>query len=199
MSTNTQAQKVAPPKIRRLRHRRRLVAGASIVQGRHPALDNFLIREAARAIASPLRVAQSLAVIAGGTGYSVGDVFSITAGTFTAQAFGIVDAVAAGVVTAAHVIEPGVYTVNPGAASATVHVRIKNGATPAGNDLTVTTTLTAAVVGVTEAELLTQIAGVGTSDKNRNIGNTFDIQVSAGYLRGVNYSELYLDAGVPIV
>lgn len=49
MSTNTQLQKIAPPKIRRLRHRRRLVAGSPRVQGRHPALDNFLTREATRA------------------------------------------------------------------------------------------------------------------------------------------------------
>ena len=199
MSTNSQLQKIAPPKIRRLRHRRRLVAGSSRVQGRHPGLDNFLIREAARAIASPLRVAQSLAVVAGGTGYSVGDIFSITGGTVTVQAFGIVDAVAAGVVTAAHVIEPGVYTVNPGVGAATVHVRIKNGATPAGDDLTVTTTLTGAVAGVTEAELLAAIEGVGTSDKNRNTGDTFDIQVSGQYLRLPYSSELYDDAGVPIV
>ena len=199
MSTNTQLQKITPPRTRRIRHRLRLVAASTRLQGRHPALDNFLIREAARAIASPLRVAQALAVIAGGTGYSVGDVFSITGGTFSAQAFGIVDAVAAGVVTAAHVIEPGVYTVNPGAAAATVHVRIKNGATPAGNDLTTTTTLTSAVAGVTEGELLAAIQGVGFGTLNRNVGDSFDIQVSANILRGTNSSELYLDAGVPIV
>lgn len=191
MSTNTQLQKVAPPKIRRLRHRRRLVAGSPQVQGRHPALDNFLIREAARAIASPLRLAQALAVVAGGTTYAVGDTFLIVGGTFTVQARGIVTAEAAGVVTAARVLDPGVYTVNPGVGAAT---------SGAGDDaLTVTTTLTAAVVGVTEAELLAAIAGVGTSDKNRNIGDTFDIQVSAGYLRGLESSELYSNAGVPIV
>jgi len=199
MSTNSQTQTTSSPKIRRIRHRRRLVAGSSRVLGRHPALDNFLIREAARAIASPLRVAQALAVVAGGTGYSVGDVFSITGGTFSVQAFGIVDTVAAGVVTAAHVIEPGVYTVNPGAAAATVHARIKNGATPAGNDLTVTTTLTGAVAGVTEAELLAAIQGVGFGTLNRNTGDTFDVQVSAQILRLPNSSELYNDTGVPIV
>lgn len=191
MSTNTQAQKVAPPKIRRLRHRRRLIAGSSIVQGRHPGLDNFLIREAARAIASPLRLAQALAVVAGGTTYALGDQFNILGGTGSGGT-GIVTAVAAGVVTAARVLDPGVYTVNPGVGAAT---------SGAGDDaLTVTTTLTAAVAGVTEAELLTQIAGVGTSDKARNTGNTFDIQVSAQYLRiPANSSELYDNAGVPIV
>ena len=137
--------------------------------------------------------------LGGGTGYSVGDIFSITGGTSTVQAFGIVDTVAAGVVTAAHVIEPGVYTVNPGAAAATVHARIKNGATPAGNDLTVTTTLTTAVAGVTEAELLAAIQGVGFGTLNRNVGDSFDVQVSAQILRLPNSSELYLDTGVPIV
>ncbi len=191
MSTNTQGQKVAPPKIRRLRHRRRLVAGSPRVQGRHPALDNFLAREAARAVASPLRLAQALTIAVGGTGYAVGDTFLIVGGTFTEQARGIVTAVAAGVVTAARVLDPGVYTVNPGVAAAT---------SGAGNDdLTVTTALTSAVAGVTEAELLAAISGVGTSDKNRNTGDTFDIQVSAGYLRGTNSSELYDNAGVPIV
>lgn len=49
MSTNTQLQRTTPSRIRRIRHRNRLIAGSSRVQGRHPGLDNFLIREAARA------------------------------------------------------------------------------------------------------------------------------------------------------
>ena len=49
MSTNTQLQRTTPSRIRRIRHRTRLIAGSSRVEGRHPALDNFLIREAARA------------------------------------------------------------------------------------------------------------------------------------------------------
>ncbi len=52
MSTNTQLQRTTPSRIRRIRHRLRLVAGSSRVQGRHPGLDNFLIREAARANAT---------------------------------------------------------------------------------------------------------------------------------------------------
>ena len=191
MSTNLQTQKIAPPKIRRIRHRRRLVAGSPRVEGRHPALDNFLVREAARAIASPLRLAQALAVNVGGTTYAVGDVFLIAGGTFTSQATGMVTAVAAGVVTACIVLDPGEYTVNPGAGAAT---------SGAGDDaLTVDTTLTSAVVGVTEAEVLAAIEGVGTSTLNRNIADTFSIQVSGGYLRGRNSSELYLNAGIPIV
>ncbi len=73
MSTNTQLQKIAPPKIRRNRHRRRLVAGSPRVQGRHPGLDNWLIREAARANAiggiSGVTEGEILAAIQGvGTG-----------------------------------------------------------------------------------------------------------------------------------
>lgn len=109
MSTNTQLQKIAPPKIRRLRHRRRLVAGSPRVQGRHPALDNFLAREIIRANA-----------IVG-------------------------------------------------------------------------------VAGVTEAEILAAIEGVGTTDKNRNIGDTFSIQVSAQYVRGATLVVDYSNAGIPII
>ena len=193
MSTNTQAQKVAPPKIRRLRHRRRLIAGSSIVQGRHPALDNFLIREAARANASPQRLVDPPAIVVGGTGWASGDQFLILGGTFTVQAIGQVVTEVAGVVTVISIIEAGRYTVNPGVGVATTAIL------PAvGIGLTVTTVLTGAVAGVTEAELLAAISGVGTSDKNRNIGDSFDIQVSAQYLRRPESSELYLDAGVPI-
>ena len=49
MSTNTQLQKITPARPRRIRHRTRLIAGSPRVEGRHPALDNFLIPEAARA------------------------------------------------------------------------------------------------------------------------------------------------------
>lgn len=189
MSTNTQAQRTTPSRIRRIRHRTRLIAGSSRVQGRHPALDNFLIREAARANASPLRLAQALAIGAGGTTYAVGDVFNILGGTGSGGT-GIVTAVIAGVVVAARVLDPGEYTVNPGAGAAT---------SGAGDDaLTVDTTLTTAVATVTEAELLAAIQGVGFGTLNRNLGDTFDIQVSASYLRGPNSSELYSNAGVPI-
>jgi hypothetical protein len=191
MSTNTQLQKSAPPKIRRIRHRRRLVAGSSRVQGRHPALDNFLIREAARANAAPLRLTQALAIGAGGATYAVGDQFLIVGGTFSIQGVGVVEAVAAGVVTAARVIDPGEYTVNPGAGAAT---------SGAGDDaLTVDTTLTSAVATVTEAELLAAIQGVGFGTLNRNIGDTFDIQVAADNYRSArNSSQTYAAAGVPI-
>ncbi len=110
MSTNTQAQKIAPPKIRRIRHRRRLVAGSPRVQGRHPALDNFLTREAAR------------------------------------------------------------YNADAG------------------------------VTGVTEAEILAAVEGVGTSTLNRNTGDTFSIQVDGRYLRNVAVFPGDLDnAGIPVI
>lgn len=191
MSTNTQLQRTTPSRIRRIRHRTRLVAGSPRVQGRHPALDNFLIREAARANAAPLRLTQALAIGAGGATYAVGDQFLIVGGTFSIQGVGVVEAVAAGVVTAARVIDPGEYTVTPGAGAAT---------SGAGDDaLTVDTTLTSAVATVTEAELLAAIQGVGFGTLNRNIGDTFDIEVAADNFRSArNSSQTYAAAGVPI-
>lgn len=49
MSQNAQLQKIAPPKIRRIRHRRRLAVANVKLAGRQPALANFLDREATRA------------------------------------------------------------------------------------------------------------------------------------------------------
>lgn len=194
MSTNSQLQKISPPKIRRIRHRDRLVAASRRLQGRQPALDNFLIREAARAIASPLRILDTLAIIAAGTGYAVGDRFAISGGTSSLQGSGMVTAVAAGLVTGVKIIEPGEYTVNPGVAAATT---VLSGAGDAA--LTVTTALSVAVAGVTEAELLAAIEGIGTSSLHRNIGDSFDIQVDGNYLRNPRQSsQTYLDAGVPI-
>lgn len=109
MSTNTQLQKSAPSRIRRIRHRRRLVAGSSRVQGRHPALDNFLIREAARANA------------------------------------------------------------------------------------------TGGVAGVTEGEILAAVQGVGFGTLNRNIGDTFDIQVTAQTVQASRLAVNYTNQGIPIV
>ncbi len=193
MSQNLQLQKTVNTHAKRIRNRRQLLTNDERFRSRHPGLDNFLTREATRANATPLRLANALAIAAGGTGYSVGDVFSITGGTFSDQGFGIVDAVTAGVVTAAHVLNPGTYTVNPGAASATVHVRIKNGATPAGDDLTVDTTLTAAVTGVTAAELL---AGLRSRE---DVGGTIPIITRARHFRDRRQTSVdYTDNGVPI-
>jgi hypothetical protein len=195
MSTNSQLQKISPPKIRRIRHRNRLVAASRRLQGRQPALDNFLIREAARAIASPLRVLDTLAIIEDAEAYEVGTRFAISGGTSSLQATGMVTEVGPlGIVTGVKIIEPGQYTVNPGVAAATT---IISGA--GDGNLTVTTTLSVAVAGVTEAELLAAIEGIGTSSLHRNIGDSFDIQVDANYLRNPRQSsQTYLDAGVPI-
>ena len=195
MSTNAQLQKITQPHTRRIRHRLRLVGASARLQGRQPGLDNFLIREAARAIAAPLRILDTLAVIDGGTLYAVGDRFAIDGGTSTIQATGMVTAESAGVVTAAKIIDPGEYTVNPGVGAAT------SALSGGGDDaLTVTTALSSAVAGVTELEVLAAIQGVGTSSLNRNIADTFDIQVAARNLRNRrNSSQTYLDAGIPIV
>jgi hypothetical protein len=193
MSQNLQLQKTVNIHSTRIRHRRRLVVADSRFSSRHPGLDNFLIREAIRAIATPLRLANALTVVAGGTGYSIGDVFSITGGTGSGGE-GMVTAVAAGVVTAAKIINGGAYTVVPGAAAATVHIRIKNGATPAGDDLTVTSSLTAAVVGVTGQELLSGIRA------QEDVGGTVPIITRARHFRDpLQTSVDYTDNGVPIV
>ena len=58
---------------------------------RQPGLANFLSREATRANAADQRIA-SIAVNAGGTGYVVGDQFTISGGTGTITAVGMVSA-----------------------------------------------------------------------------------------------------------
>lgn len=185
---NTQLQKVAPPRIRRIRHRRRLVAASVQLQGRQPALDNFLIREAARANAAPLRILDTLAIVVGGTLYAVGDRFAIVGGTSTIQATGMVTAEAAGVVTGVKIIDSGEYTINPGAGAATT---VLSGAGDAA--LTVTTALSAAVTGVIEAEILAAI------EADTNVGATVDTFVSADHMRNRrNSSATYAAAGVPI-
>jgi len=110
MAQNRQLQKIAPPKIRRIRHRRRStnVANARFA-GRHPALANFLSREATR------------------------------------------------------------YNALGG------------------------------VVGVTSAEIIASVQGVGTSTLNRNTGDTFDVQVDAISLRAVAAAADLDDKGIPIL
>lgn len=56
----------------------------------------------------------TLAVAAGGTGYSVDDVLTLVGGTSTTTATAKVTAESGGVVTAVEVVEPGDYTVVPG-------------------------------------------------------------------------------------
>ncbi len=108
MSTNTQLQKITPARVRRIRHRTRLIAASARLQGRQPALDNFLIREAARANAL------------GG------------------------------------------------------------------------------VAGVTEGELLAAVQGVGFGTLNRDIGDAFDIQVSADTIRRSTAAVDYTNQGIPV-
>lgn len=76
----------------------------------------------------PFRII-GLAVNVGGGGYSAGDEFLITGGTFVIQARGYVVSEAAGVVTAVAIQIPGAYSVVFGAGAATV------AQTGTGNDL----------------------------------------------------------------
>ncbi|MCH7890101.1 MAG: hypothetical protein IH921_01225 [Gemmatimonadetes bacterium] len=79
------------------------------------------------------------------------------------------------------------------AASATVHIRIPNGATPAGDDLTVTSSLTAAVAGVTAQELLDGIRA------QEDVGGSVPIITRARHFRDpLQTSVDYTDNGVPI-
>lgn len=191
MSQNLQIQKTVNPHASRIRHRRRLLTTDGRFRSRHAGLDNFLTREATRANATPLRLVLD-SVAAGGSGYAVGDKFSITGGSFTIPAVGMVTAVSAGVVTAAKIIDGGQYTVVTPPASATTVIQAKNGTTP-GTGLTVTDSLTGAVAGVTAAELLAGLRAL------EDIGGTVPITTRARHFRDPRQSSVtYTDNGVPI-
>jgi len=173
----------------RIRRRRRLLTTDPRFAGRHAGLANFLTREATRANATPLRIQDSLVVAVGGTGYAVGDRFAIVGGTFTAQGTGMVTSVAAGVVTAVKRIDPGQYTVTPGAAAVTT---VLTGAGDAA--LTVNTTLSGAVATVTTAELL---AGIRS---RQNLAATVPTITRARHFRNPRQTDqTYLENGVPVV
>ena len=188
MSENLQLQKTVNIHAKRIRHRRQLLTTDTRFRSRHPGFANFLDREVTRANATPLRLAQALAIAAGGADYAVGDEFLISGGTQSIQGRGIVTEVSAGVVTDARVIDPGEYTVNPGAGAATV------AQTGGGDDnLTVDTTLTAAVTGVTDVELL---AGLRS---RLDVGATVPIITRARHYRNPRQTSVtYTDNGVPI-
>lgn len=190
MAQNRQLQKVAPPKLTRVRHRRRLFTTNARFAGRHSALNNFLTREVTRANATPLRIA-TLAVNAGGTGYAVGDKFLIAGGTFSDQATGIVTSETGGVVDGVAILDAGTYTVNPGAGAATSSFQAKNGSTP-GTGLTVDTTLSGAVAGVTTAEILAGLRG------QLDVGGTVETITRARVIRDRRQTDdLYQSQGIP--
>lgn len=187
MSQNLQLQKTVNSHATRIRHRRRLVVVDGRFRSRHPGLDNFLTREAIRANATPQRIVDPPAVVAGGTGWVVGDQFLIVGGTFTVQAIGQVVTEAAGVVLTVSIVQAGRYTVNPGIGALTTVIL------PAtGINLTVTTALTGAVAGVTGQELLTGLRG------QLNVGATQEIVTRARHFRNpLQTDQTYLDNGVP--
>jgi hypothetical protein len=192
MSQNLQLQKTVNSHARRLRHRRRLLTTDGRFRSRHPGFDNFLTREATRANASPLRLIGE-AIAAGGSGYFVNDQFSITGGTFSVPAVGMVSAVAAGVVTGAKLVERGVYTVVTPPASPTTVIRQKNGAPAPGTGLTINDGITVAVVGVTAAELLAALRS-----RLNLAGAIPTLKDARAYRNRENSSDTYQDAGVPI-
>lgn len=102
------------------------------------------------------------AIVAGGAGYTVGDVLSVTGGTGTFVATLKVVTIAAGVITAIKVWTSGVYTVNPTNAVAVT------GGTGAGATFNLTlvsggwTTLRNATYATTEKEMIFQGVGSGS-------------------------------------
>jgi len=192
MSQNLQLQKTVNPHARRIRHRRRLLTTDPRFRSRHPGLDNFLTREATRANAAPQRLIGE-AIAAGGSGYFVGDQFSITGGTFTVPAVGMVSEVAAGVVTNAKLVERGNYTVVTPPASPTTVIRQKNGAPTPGTGLTINDSITVTVAGVTAEELL-----AGIRSRTNLAGTVETLKGARLYRARENSSDTYQDAGVPI-
>ena len=188
MSQNLQLQKTVNIHAKRIRHRRRLVVVDGRFPSRHAGLDNFLTREAIRANATPQRIVDPPAVVVGGTGWAVGDQFLILGGTFTVQAIGQVATEVGGVVTGITIVNAGRYTVNPGVGALTTAIL------PAvGINLTITTVLTGAVVGVTSQELLTGLRG------QLNVAATVPIITRARHFRNpLQTDQTYLDNGVPI-
>lgn len=191
MSQNLQLQKTVNIHARRIRHRRRLLTTDTRFRSRHAGFDNFLTREATRANASPLRLVGE-AIAAGGSGYFVGDQFSITGGTFSVPAVGLVSEVSAGVVTNAKLIERGVYTVVTPPASPTTVIRQKNGAPTPGSGLTINDGITSSVSGVTAAELLAALRS-----RFNLAGSIATRKAARDYRNRENSSDTYEDAGVP--
>jgi hypothetical protein len=192
MSQNLQLQKTVNPHARRIRHRRRLLTTDPRFRSRHPGFDNFLTREATRANVTPLRLIGET-IQAAGSGYFVGDQFSIAGGTFTRAAIGMVSAVGgSGDVTGAKLVDRGIYTVVTPPASATTVIRQKNGAPTPGTGLTITDSLTGAVSGVTAVELLAALRS------RLNLAATIPtLKASRNYRSSQNSEDTYQDIGVP--
>jgi predicted phage tail protein len=74
----------------------------------------------------------SATIVSGGTGYAVGDIIELSTGTATYKARVKVLTVSAGVITSITIVNPGVYSVAPSAAGATLKV------TGSGSGLTLT-------------------------------------------------------------
>ncbi len=161
----------------RIRRRRRLVESHPNFAARHPKLANFLALVSTRFNAFGASI--TAVVNAGGSTYAVGDVGTISGGTFSRTATYRVLAESAGVVTSLQVVDNGDYTVNPGVAAATVAV-------PAGGTgLTVDTTLSADPTGITDAEVLASL-------------KTVDPDVRARHLREAVSAQNVSDAGIPL-
>lgn len=95
--------------------------------------DAWLELSAAIVAAATGTSVQTVAVGSGGTGYTVGDILTLTTGTFTVAAQVEVTSVSGGVVDGVRLYNAGVYTVAPSSPGAT------SGGTGSGATITVTT------------------------------------------------------------
>lgn len=95
--------------------------------------DAWLELSAAIVAAATGTSVQTVAVGSGGTGYTVGDILTLTTGTFTVAAQAEVTSVSGGVVDGVRLYNAGVYTVAPSSPGAT------SGGTGSGATITVTT------------------------------------------------------------
>lgn len=160
-------------------------------------------------------------LVAGGADYVVGDIGTITGGTFTEQAVYRVEAVSGGAVTQVGILDRGAYTVNPGVGAATVAT------TGIGTGLTITTTLGDVYTGQVFAGTRAKTAITGIQARRTNglgvmqlrvagvdvgviaqgpgftaLGNVaanalVEVSITTGF-RGVEYIELIDSRGNPM-
>lgn len=129
-------------------------------------------------------------IVAGGTGYAVGDIITFTDGTFTHAASLEVTTVAAGVITGVRVNEGGAYTVDPDLTANASHTNDGAGNDDATFDMSMhdssvqTAVVNAGGTGYAVNDILT-VAG-GTSSTAATIIVT---SVAAGVIDGVRVAQ----------
>lgn len=153
------------------------------------ALGRIVAAKALLDIVSNDHIETVASIVAGGTGYAVGEEFDLTTGSGTAgvavyAARGVVTAESAGVVTAARIISAGAYSTLPAGNISTANASL------GGDDaLTLTVTTQAAYWTVdrdTYTDDLTDLEWIATSTKSTNpatVGMETDQSAGNGYGR----------------